>query len=454
MPGNYCLLLWIGVFVLLFRVAIKPSAIFEFPYFISAVFAAFILPQTVSLLLFPGRVSSGAVSNVLIVSCLCLAASVVGYAVTPSRRIVRLVARPVHPNRIFHVGLCFVALSLIFAFLLSRMEVQTSAAGGWTGRATIYLFFVGLAFPGFAILLLLALKQATPARIVAAVFSSIIPIWTAIAGRREPAVVLGLVILLSRFYRSRRQPPRLLIFGAIAFAALAIPATGTYRGLLKATDADPHRTHHQREAAWRAMLHMDLVGNFKSFVTQESILELRNAAAVIESTQRFNEYEWGAGYWNQIIFRFVPAQIVGLEEKQALMLGAHAKKSQSSDLASGFEISTGSTITGMGDSFKQFGWAGCLFFALLAMIFRSIWQATLVTGSFLAQVFYILICSSAMRTVTHQTVDFLPGLIYHTVFLGLGMLYAGVRRDESPSQAKSQPLKNRPLAVQRPNYRR
>ena len=54
---------------------------------------------------------------------------------------------------------------------------------------------------------------------------------------------------------------------------------------------------------------MDLVGGFKRFVSEESTLELRNGAAVIESTRQTGNYEFGKGYWNTIVFRFVPAQI-------------------------------------------------------------------------------------------------------------------------------------------------
>ena len=36
------------------------------------------------------------------------------------------------------------------------------------------------------------------------------------------------------------------------------------------------------------------------------------------------------------------------------------------------------------------------------------------------------VTTSAMRAVTHWTLDFLPGVLYHAVFLGLGFLYARV----------------------------
>jgi hypothetical protein len=93
-----------------------------------------------------------------------------------------------------------------------------------------------------------------------------------------------------------------------------------------------------------------------------------------------------------------------------------------------FKRSKGSTVTGMGDSFKQFGYFGCLFFALLAVIFRSLWETSLQPNTYFAKLLYIQTSTSAMRAVTHQTVDYFPGLLYNVVFLGLAVLYARIPR--------------------------
>ena len=100
----------------------------------------------------------------------------------------------------------------------------------------------------------------------------------------------------------------------------------------------------------------------------------------------------------------------------------------------GFEISIGTTVTGMGDSFQQFGYFGCLFFALLAVVYRSLWLASLLPNTAFAQLLYIQTATSGMRAVTHQTVDYLPGLIYNLIFIGLVALYSLQRPDHLPSQ--------------------
>ncbi|MES2505737.1 MAG: hypothetical protein V4599_03480 [Verrucomicrobiota bacterium] len=433
MAGLYLFLLLAILTWMFLKVLVKPSLVFEYPHFIASVFLVFIVPQAFSLLQFPGSVSKDAVTDVMLMCCLCMLASIVGYSLSPSLKILRRLAVEVDPGRIFHVGLAFIACSYFFTYLLATTEQQFTEASGLTGRATVYLFFAGLVFPGFAICLLLFLQQPTLFRLLATLVGGIIPVLHVVGARREPAVMLGLTVVLGLYYARRKVPSRLLIFGSLIFVMLAIPATGTYRGMVL----------YRGEIG--ALKQLDLWDNFRDYFSRESVLELRNGAAVIESTQRFSRYDYGAGYWNQIVFRFVPAQFVGMERKNALMIGTTVEKMNMDRTENGYEISTGSTLTGMGDSFKHFGWFGCLFFLVLALFFRSLWQASLQPNALFAQLLYILVCTSGMRALTHQTTDFLPGLIYQVTFLSLGILYAGKRKaDVTPRRPGSvKPLRQR-----------
>ncbi len=405
-----CLLGW-----QMLKVFWKPELVFEYPYFIAAVFWVFIIPQAFSLLKFPGAVSQDAVADVMLMCCLCMGAAMLGYRLSPSAVIFRHLSIPLNPARVFHVGLFFILCGYFFSYLVATSERQMTDASGLTGIATVYLFFAGLVFPGFAICLILFLSQPSIFRLMATLAGGFIPIIYVLGARREPAVMLGLIVVLAIYYAKRKVPSRLMIFGSLSFAMLAIPATGTYRGLVDyKNELDAFRQLH-------------LIQNFKDYFGRESVLELRNGAAVIDSTQRFSTYDFGAGYWNQIVFRFIPAQFVGMDRKNALMIGTTVEKMGTNQTASGYEIWTGSTITGMGDAFRHFGWFGCLFFAALALLFRSIWLTSLLPNALFAQLLYIMIGTSAMRALTHQTVDFLPGVIYQFTFLTMGVFYAKQR---------------------------
>ncbi|MEN3940960.1 hypothetical protein WJU23_06685 [Prosthecobacter sp. SYSU 5D2] len=430
MSDLYLILLVIGIAATLLRVAGDSARIFEYPYFMSAVFAVFILPQAFSLARFPGRVSDGAVDDALLMTCLCFAASVIGYSIAPSMKLVRLVVRPVLPARMLHIGAFFILCGYFFGYQLTQVEVEyNDQRGGMTGTGTLYLFFASLKLPGLAIVFSLLLREFTLPRLLWTFLGILIPLVEVfLAGRREAAAALGLVGFLSLYFNRRIKPPVLLVYGALSLAMLAIPATGIYREL----------AYQGRMVEIRKL---DLIKNFKDYFGKESILELRNAAAVIESTQRFGNYDFGAGYWNQMVFRFVPAQLVGKQFKDSLLIGYTVEDMFKAERGTAHEFMTGSTQTGMGDSFKQFGWFGCLFFALVALIFRSFWLAAIHPHAMFAQLVYLLICTSAMRAVTHQTVDFLPGFTYQFIFLWLGLLYAQDRGPRFTSAGRASPGK-------------
>jgi cytochrome b561 len=247
---------------------------------------------------------------------------------------------------------------------------------------------------------------------LAAAIGAIIPLQAAIySGRRENTVQFFLTLALTLYYQKKIRPPRLAIVFAVLFAMLAIPATGTYRAIAA-------------ERNWSQVRQIDLVGNFENYLNSESILELRNAAMVMEATQHSGSYDYGAGYWDQLVFRFVPAQLLGKGFKDSLMFQSSDERTQNDLSNLGYAISGGSTITGMADSFQQFGWFGCVFFAALGLLFKTLFRATQQPNAVFAQLFYILIATSALRAVTHQTIDFLPGLVYYIIFLGLLFLYA------------------------------
>lgn len=424
------LLLVLSLAAVLLSVLGRSEKVFEFPYFMAAVFAVFIMPQAVSLNWFPGRVSSSAVDDILLMTCLCFGACVLGYQLKPSRFLTRLVWKPLRPERMFHVGCIFIGMGYLFGFLLGQIRVEMNLdRGGMTGVGTILLFFATLKYPGLAICFALFLQRPTLGRLLMVLIGSVSPVGEVIlGGRREPAVALGLIFFLNLYFYRRFKPPVVLIYGAMFIAMLVIPATGNYRIWIA-------------EGTMKDVSKINLMENFRDYFGKESILELRNAAAIIESTRTYGDYEYGAAYWNQLVFRFVPAQLVGKETKDSLLIDTTVESMFKRFSNSGYDFSVGTTYTGMGDSFKQFGWFGCLFFGLLAIVFRSLWTAALIPNAFFAQLLYLLIATSAMRAVTHQTADFLPGFLYQFGFLYLGAVYAAERRTNEPTGRKLRPAR-------------
>ena len=70
----------------------------------------------------------------------------------------------------------------------------------------------------------------------------------------------------------------------------------------------------------------------------------------------------------------------------------------------------------MGDSFNQFWFFGFVFFAAAGWFFRYIWTVVLKDNT-IVQIFYIQAMVGAMRGLTHDSMDFLPAVIYSGGFL-------------------------------------
>lgn len=410
----------------LLRVLARPERIYQYPYFMAAVFAIFIFPQAVSLRRFPGAAPEQAIEAVFLATCLCLGACLSGYGLLAPRQSGPTSPRRLDETRLWQVGLLFTACGFGFSYLLTHTEVQTSEAGGWTGPATIYGFFQQLCFPGFAICLMLAVPRPTLLAVGATLLAAVVPIQSLVFGRREPAALFALTLGLTLYFQVGLRPPRWLLATVILVATLAMPATGTYRRF-------------QIQNDWEGVRQIDLAENFKEFLNQESILELRNAAMLIEATRRSGDYGYGAGYWNHLVFRYVPAQLLGQRFKQSLMI-PHLGEGVERELAGMDYVNpAGSTVTGMGDSFQQFGYLGCLFFAGLALVFHYLWRSASRPDALFAQLFYMQSCTCAMRSVTHWTLDLLPGLLYNGIFLGAAWCYASRGKVERKSRSQTRP---------------
>jgi len=385
-----------------------PLRMYEYPYFMSAVFAAFVVPQAISLIRFPMEATSRSIDAVLLMTLLCLGACLLGYRAAPRRWILRAVDVPVDDAKLFRWGAFFICCGLFFTSLIGTLTVAERGGSQWSGRATIYLFFASLAHPGLSICLREALRSGNSAAWLWTVIGSWTPLVSAaVYGRREPTVIYVLTVVLTVYYCKRKVVPRWAMIAAILVAAVGIPATTQYRIAAG-----------QRGAA-AAITEIDYVGNFNRFISNPAILELRNAAMIIETSLRTGRYDLGGGYWDELVFRFVPAQFVGKNVKHGLMFNPAEKERQEQEFALlGYKATGGTTLTGMGDSFREFGYAGALFFAAMAMIFKSLWHASQKRDAVFPQLLYIQTCTSAMLAITHQTVNYLPGLIYNLIFIG------------------------------------
>ena len=400
--------------VALFVAAIvKPRLIYEFPYFMAGTFIAFILPQAYAL--YRNEWGGPFLENTLLMCCLCLAACWLGYLPKAHPGILRGLNIPVSTSRFLHGGIVLVIVGYYFTYKFGTL-MEDELASGLTGIGTIYLFFGGLIYPGFAICFYCALKGKSALAWLMSIVAAWIPLQAAIFyGRREPTALFLISLGMSLFFLKGKTAPRWVVISSIIGGMFIIPAIGEYR---KTAAEDPLE-------AWKQL---NVVEQFNEYFDEDAISELKNATILIAATRESGGYQWGSGYWNRIVFRFVPAQFLGEGFKNSLMIGG--KERDPGDFVEdemGYRIPPGSTVTGLGDSFNELDYFGCLFFAAMAYLFKNLWAATKQAYGTVAQILYIQTTTSAMRALTHQTIDFLPGFIYSAIFIALIAWYARER---------------------------
>jgi hypothetical protein len=375
------------------------------------IFVSFILPQAIALSNNPGAVSQQALERVLLMSCLCAAMCWLGYQLPPSPSFLKKLDISVDSKKLFRGGLFFVLIGYASAFLVSQLPEAARQESTLSGIITIYAFFGSLIYPGFTILLLSSLQRPNLAKIIITACAAALPLQTIIFyGRREATATFILTIGLSLYYFRRYVPPRWLALTLIVIALVAIPLTGAYRGIAKTGD-------------WSQLLELRPGENLKVLVEKGKTLELRNAALLMDAAVQTGQYGYGTDYWNSLVFRFVPAQLIGRDFKNALQIKLSKSKQDLQDLYN-YTAHTGTTTTGIGDSFVQFDYLGCLFFLILSYLFKSLWSSAIYKNSTVSQIFYVSLVAPALISVTHGTVRFFPDLLFRLIFIGSVIIYS------------------------------
>lgn len=382
------------------------------------VFVAFLGPQLIGL---ESRkdLPNGAVAMVAGMSALCVLLIAAG-AYTARRRRVPPAA---HYMRRSALLLASVLLSLVGAgafLLMSRLPDELRLASLPSGQLVAFSFFAQLVPYGMAIAALLyATTRSCAALTVLAVDLLLYADRFLVGARRgEAAAALAIVALAMRFGRNKVVPKSLFVIVAV-LGTLFVFSTGEYRqGVSDTTLAE-------------TISRIDFLENVGE-VFRNGGPEAEVAAYQIAATARRNDFDYGAFHWNSIVFRYVPAQLLGPEFKAALFVGSPGNSAYEEY---GFVSQTGSTATGVADAFHSFWYFGALLFFLMAYVLERLYLRAL-RGDAHAQILYMLMLVNGLHAITHNTSWFFTPWIHFGLFLLPCLWLARTRRPAQipPSQ--------------------
>lgn len=383
------------------------SRICQYPFLMGFTFISFIIPQTIGIQVQPFPASEQGIERVFFMAFLCASMCWIGYQIKLPNSCFQARSKDSNMSLLRVGGFLYSCVGcLLWILVYSRPEAK-GVGQDWTGIITIYVFFANTLNIGFTILLIDIFKSPKMYKFLL-IFPalSMLLFRCFVAGRRSSIIFVVFGILCALYFSRRIAPSRKLILVGVILGTLAVTSTHEYRVISKSGN-------------WSEISQINPIENLKSLTEKNGNkpLELKNAAVFIDSTIQLGDHQWGAGYWDKLVFRWVPAQILGKEFKQSLKLGSGiTSRYDTLYELYGYRYHKGTTVTGIGDSFLQFDYFGCLIFAILAVLFKYLWVRAL-SGDLHSQIFYILILPNSFTALTHGTTDFLPNLTFYLIFL-------------------------------------
>ncbi len=401
--------------------------IYEFPFLAGAAFTCIALTQFYGLVA-STNLPTDSYEKAIFMTIICALALWGGYRVhqQPASPISMFWWR-LDEHKLLFSAVLLTALGAYFFWAISRLPEEMIARTQWTGLPVAYNFFAKSLSCGFAISLLLWVKNRSTVACVTALCGSLFYLDQIIlSGRRSSAIHFCLMILIAFWFHRRKLLPRWIVIGLLLTSAFVLYSIKDYR-MIAIRDGGHYASIFRGEVVptVQKVTDIDFVGNLLD-VLGNGASEIRATCFLISAADEANNYDYGLYHWDRTVFNLVPGQLIGQEVKNALRLG---QPTDAKDLY-GFELSKSTAQTGMTDAFRSFWFFGCIKFFIIGFFMRRLYDRSMA-GSFLAQILYMLLIISALHSIPHNTQIILTTFINLAVFILPTFYYCRVREPQS-----------------------
>ena len=421
----YFALIGVIASVMVFIIFIIPKGgVNEFPFFFSAIVIIWFDPQLLSLA--EGQsLSDDELNRVGIMLTLVLGCVVAGWKAY--RRGIENEQAAYDFYRLI-IGCCFLTgVGAAATLAIGTMSDEVLSSSQWTGPVTILVFIGRCTFAALALAIYLSLRGGrAPAYALVAVNLLVLFPAVFVGFRRATIGEVVIVPIAIVWFTHRLSAPRYLyVVGCIA-AALIINNVGELRSRSYSVVAG-HIVKHSITLS--DLMEMD----WTTTIYNPSAYEVRNATKLMGYVAETGGYDYGASIWNAFVFAFVPGQLIGFDNKYALMIGEPAYESMYE--AEGYMGNSGATWTGLGDSFSMFGYFGALIFFGISGMMASLYNKA-ERGDVWAITLYSCMIVNGMHAITHFSTHFLTMGAAYLLFTGPVFLWARSVRVETSRLAR------------------
>lgn len=313
------------------------------------------------------------------------------------------------------VGLyVLVAISVYGRHKLAGLSTELTSSTQWTGLPVRYLFFssVGTLCIPLGMILFFKYKRKI---ILPALWSEISSTLSMIilGGRRSPAAFLGIMVLTGLWFARRIKVSRMALLAGGVLFFMFVMNIGVYRHLVKSDEANK----------WDIIFEevFDMEKTIAKFTKKDAsgsasdYIDALNGVLAVSAVNETFRFDYGVVVWNQLIFRWVPGQLIGHGLKKSLMLDIPTVHQTLADEYS-YRPPVGTCIPGYAEVFASFGFLGAVFMFFAGRTVRVIWEQAL-DGNLIAQIVHFALAPMYLRFGGGGIWLLLTGLGFWVIFL-------------------------------------
>lgn len=379
----------------------RPGGCLRYSFLCGALYLAWIVPQLVGLSAGEFLTPENGFLWLSIMVVLCLGASLVGWRIGTRQERSLVSLPPIRDDdniaQLFWPVVGLTAFMFLLHAMIGLQPLEDLARTQWSGPLTIIVFFLSLSAISLYLSLRIALRKRSPGALLLAGANIMLSGTSAfIAMRRGEIIDFGVAATAVLWFGARRRVPVALLATAVVGMIVVTYAIGPLRSAANAVQARAGTSVGLLSPEVWAQV--DFAEELRN--SSRQAVDLSNAAHLIDYTNRWGDFSYGQRSWDRLVFQWVPAQILGADFKNSLMFRQGSEYEQL-ETAYGYVAVGGTTTTGFGFAYQEFGPFGFVYFLIIGIVMGRLWSRA-ETGDLWAQALYVSFAGYALLSVTHH----------------------------------------------------